>query len=220
MRVIGGRTLDTLTTREAARILGVSRRTFNRWIGTHAVERETSYGASGVEYRYTRSALEHLVHQVRGGEGVSQLDEGMPTGRASQPAQGRQDETAGAGQDEAPARVLALPAVEVLRPFVEEVGALREEVRQLREVLVSLRLPDPSTPTAVCVSAIETDEDVDAADELFRSVVPRVLARIQDARFVVVAKQPPPSIRRLEQIAGVVVAGFRCIDAPPAPAPA
>ena len=68
-------------------------------------------------------------------------------------------------------------------------------------------LRHPSTATAVCVSAIETDEDVDAADELFRSVVPRVLARIPDARFVVVAKQPPPSIRRLEQIAGVVVAG-------------
>jgi len=67
-----------------------------------------------------------------------------------------------------------------------------------------LRLP--SAPTALCVSAIETDGDVDTTAEFCRSVLPRVLARIPDARFVVAARQAPPSIRDIEQIPGVVVA--------------
>lgn len=67
-----------------------------------------------------------------------------------------------------------------------------------------LRLP--SSPTALCVSAIETDKDVEAVADFCRSVMPRVLARIPEARLVVAARQAPPAIRGLEQIPGVVVA--------------
>ena len=140
----------TLSTVGAARLAGVSVRTFRRWVRKHPLPSEAVYGPHGVEHRYHFAGVDALVRKMRG-QGVSIGAQVEAPTSSPEPAHDTAD-TAGTpdgdrGHD-GTGRQLAFPASDQAAEVVELLRKLVEENRQLREVLsaVAARLPGPPAP--------------------------------------------------------------------------
>lgn len=161
VRVTGGYDMDRFTTREAARVLNVSRRTFQRWVSAHQVESEVEYGATGATHLYSRAALEHLLQQVRGEDAagqVARLDAGVRGDDMAEPAPPAQPASSPPATGGDMPHAIALPPSAHVEEFLTLMADLRDAVcrsaaqedrvaNMLSRVDESLRrLPGPPAP--------------------------------------------------------------------------
>ncbi len=153
--------MDRFTTRDAARMLGVSRRTFQRWVSANPVESETEFGPTGAAHTYSRAALEHLVQQVRGeqaAEQVSRLDAGLRGDDMADPAPPAQPASSPPATGGDTPHAIALPPSPHVEEFLTLMADLRDAVcrstaqeDRVAEMLARVdealrRLPGPPAP--------------------------------------------------------------------------